>query len=162
MFRQEYLRTGTRLALSKEAAKLMSLVKYASKTFRYLVVAISIAAWFSISNHCVIAGAVAAKTHAQSATSHCHGNLPAPSKKHDDVMPCCKGLNALEAKVVTVNANTIDFVAKDYLSALVLPIISEPHKLLIACDSGPPEGVFSFSESVLQRSILAHAPPSFS
>ena len=77
-------------------------------------------------------------------------------------MPCCKVLNALEAKVVTANANTIEFVAKDYFSVLVLPIISDPHKLLIACDSGPPEGAFSFSESVLQRSILAHAPPSFS
>ena len=137
----------------------MSRVKYASKTVQFLVVATSIAAWFSISNHCVLANAIAATTHSQSAASHCHGKSPAPSKKNEEAMPCCKVLNAVEAKAVTLNPKTLDFVSKDYVSGLVLPKISEPHKLLVACDSGPPEGAYSFSESVLQRSILAHAPP---
>ena len=126
-----------------------------------MIVLTTVAAWFSISNHCVV-GAALAKAQPTAPQMHCHGNQPVPARQDgNDNMPCCKLLKALEAKAVTLNPNTIDFVPKEYLSSLVLPIISEPHKLLIACDSGPPEGAFSFSESVLQRSILAHAPPFF-
>jgi hypothetical protein len=55
-------------------------------------------------------------------------------------------------------ANTLDFILKPYLLHEMLPEISQPARPLLALDTGPPE-VLSFSESVLQRSILAHAPP---
>ena len=118
-------------------------------------------AWFLISNHCVIS-AFAANAHAGAPQMHCHGNQPAPAKqKGDEIVPCCKMLKAVEAKSVGVTPNTFKFVLKEYFSGVVLPIVSERHSFLIACDSGPPARAVSFSESVLQRSILAHAPPCF-
>jgi hypothetical protein len=118
-------------------------------------------AWFLISNHCAVGAALTAKQSAMP-QMHCHGNQPAPAKqKGDENMPCCKVLKALEAKTPTATPTTFDFVLKEYFGGAMLPIISEPHGLLIACDSGPPEHAFSFSESVLQRSIPAHAPPVF-
>lgn len=117
-------------------------------------------AWFSISNHCTLAAAAAARADSTTSVMHCHSNQPAPNKqKNEEAMPCCKVLKALEAKTATVVPTTFDFVLKEYLDGAILPIISEPHGLLIACNSGPPAHAFSFSESVLQRSILAHAPP---
>ena len=90
----------------------------------------------------------------------CHGNQPGPAKQTgDENTPCCKVLKALEAKTLSVAPFTSDFVLKEYIGGAMLPMFSEPHGLLIACDSGPPALAFSFSESVLQRSILAHAPP---
>lgn len=93
---------------------------------------------------------------------HCHGNQPVPAKQTgDENMPCCKVLKALEAKTLSVTATTFDFVLKEYFGGAMLPKISEPHGLLIAGDTGPPAHAVSFSESVLQQSILAHAPPVF-
>lgn len=118
-------------------------------------------AWFLISNHCAVS-AFAANAHAEAPQMHCHGTQPAPSKdKGDENTPCCKVLKALETKPVTLTPNTFGFVIKEYIPGFVLLIASEPHGFLIACDGGPPARAFSFSESVLQKSILAHGPPSF-
>jgi hypothetical protein len=81
--------------------------------------------------------------------------------KHDDRsrdMPCCKTLRAVTPVKISVAANTLDFVLKDYFQNETLPEILPPPRSLLALDTGPP-GALSFSESVLQRSILAHAPP---
>ena len=128
---------------------------------RTLVVLVTAVAWFLISNHCVLGRIAAAPSQSATMTMHCHGNQPTPAKqKGEDDIPCCKVLKALEANAPSLTPSTFDFVLKEYFGGAILPILSEPHGLLIACDSGPPDRVFSFSESVLQRSILAHAPPS--
>jgi hypothetical protein len=121
---------------------------------------VALMGWFLISNHCVVGATVTAKTQSAMTQMPCHGNQPAPAKQTgDENMPCCKVLKALEAKTLSVAPATSDFVLKEYIGGAMLPMFSEPHGLLIACDSGPPPLAFSFSESVLQRSILAHAPP---
>ena len=117
-------------------------------------------AWFSISNHCAFGGMVAAHSHSPATAMHCHGSQPTPAKQNgEESVSCCKVLKALEAKAPTLTPNTFDFVLKEYFPGAILPIVSESHGLLIACDSGPPAGAFSFSELILQRSLLAHAPP---
>ena len=60
---------------------------------------------------------------------------------------------------INASTKTLDFVLKKYFPNAALPEISRPSSLLLALDTGPP-GALSFSESVLQRSLLAHAPPS--
>lgn len=130
------------------------------KAFRISIVLATVAAWLSISNHCVIGGLIETKSQSAMPKMHCHGNQPSPSKKsNQEELPCCKVLKAIEAKTATVPPATFDFILKEYLVGVSLPIISEQHGLLIACDSGPPALAFSFSETVLQRSLLAHAPP---
>jgi hypothetical protein len=114
-------------------------------------------AWFSISNHCVLGGLIAlGKTSV--APMHCHGDRPAPSKSGDEQTPCCKVLKAVTIAKVNVGAYALDFVAKEYLSAGLALEISQAQMQTVGLDTGPP-GALSFSESVLQRSILAHAPP---
>ena len=129
------------------------------KAFRISVALTTIVAWLSISNHCVL-GALIAKTHSALAPMHCHGNQPAPAKSSgDEEMPCCKMLRATltsEAKIVEIASNTFlpipDWVVTELISA------AETRLSPLELDTGPPFAG-SFAESVLQRSILAHAPP---
>ena len=74
-------------------------------------------------------------------------------------MPCCKMLRATlagEANVVKVASQNLvpiqDWIVAELISAAETPL--SPLEL----DTGPPFAG-SFAESVLQRSILAHAPP---
>jgi len=74
-------------------------------------------------------------------------------------MPCCKTLRATitsEAKVVEVESKNFvpiqDWIVAELISAVNTQL--SPLEL----DTGPPFAG-SFAESVLQRSILAHAPP---
>jgi hypothetical protein len=74
--------------------------------------------------------------------------------------PCCKDLRAIAAQVVKnigPRAGQL-VVVPDYVS----PVFLAPPRLAIeiaGLDTGPPD-TFTFAESVLQQSILAHAPPS--
>jgi hypothetical protein len=129
------------------------------KVIRLGIVLTTIAAWFSISNHCAV-GALIAKTNSAVAPMHCHGNQPTPSKKSSEAeMACCKMLRATlagEAKVVELASQNFvpiqDWIVAELISAIKTRL--SPLEL----DTGPPF-VGSFAESVLQRSILVHAPP---
>ena len=132
------------------------------KIIRLGIVLTTIAAWFSISNHCVL-GAATTKTNSAVAPMHCHGNQPAPSKKSnsEEEMPCCKLLRA----TVTSVAKTVQVANKNFLPVqigIIAQIIfaneARLHRTSLEFDTGPPFAD-SFAESVLQRSILAHAPP---
>ena len=130
------------------------------KVIRLAVVLTTMVAWFSISNHCAV-GALIAKSNSAVAPMHCHGNQPAPSKKSsDEEMPCCKMLRATlagEANVVKV-ASQIFLPIQDWIVAELVSAVKTQLPAL-ELDTGPPFAG-SFAESVLQRSILAHAPPS--
>ena len=129
------------------------------KVIRLGIVVTTMVAWFSISNHCAV-GALIAKTNSAVAPMHCHGNQPAPSKKgSEEDMPCCKMLRATitsEAKIAEVATKNFvqlqDWILAELISA------AEPQLSPLKLDTGPPFAG-SFAESVLQRSILAHAPP---
>src|SRR5437667_2130608 len=128
---------------------------------RFALVLTTLAAWFSISNHCALGGLIA-KTNSTVATMHCHGNQPAPSKNSsEEKMPCCKLLRA----TVTSDAKTVQVANKNFLPVqigIIAQIIfaneARLHRTSLEFDTGPPFAD-SFAESVLQRSILAHAPP---
>ena len=130
------------------------------KIIRLAVVLTTIVAWFSISNHCAVGGLIA-KTNSAVAPMHCHGNQPTPSKKSsEEEMPCCKMLLATlagEAKVVEVASQ--HFVPIQTWTVAELLSAAETQLPQLELDTGPPFAG-SFAESVLQRSILAHAPPS--
>jgi len=125
---------------------------------RFIFVIVLMAAWFSISNHCALGTLIALETKKPMAGMHCHGAQPSPAKHGREQTPCCKVLKALTIAKVDPGANPGASVLKNYpVFELVVGVLHSQTNM-IAQDTGPP-GALSFSESVLQRSILAHAPP---
>ena len=84
----------------------------------------------------------------------------APAKKKPAAKtPCCKEVRAVVAKslskVLTFALRDTDRI--DYAREI---FVRPPRMLtdVMGLDTGPP-GSLSFAESVLQKSMLAHAPP---
>jgi len=121
-------------------------------------IAIVFCSWIAISNHCAFA-AIATRTGSAQPACPFHSK-PAKQKQQTSQVQCCKTLRA----VVLAQAKTW---ARDHTDCSdVDHYIQE--RALIACslstlplllDPGPP-GARSFAELILQRSLLAHAPPS--
>ena len=132
------------------------------KAIRMSVVLTTIIAWFSISNHCAVGAMVAAKTQSPMAQMHCHGSQPTPSKKNgDEKMPCCKVLRATlagQGKIVQVASKDFLPIQSWIVTEVIFADAAQLHRPPQELDTGPPFAG-SFAESVLQRSILAHAPP---
>jgi hypothetical protein len=126
---------------------------------RLLTVIITAVAWFFISNHCVLAELQAAPKARASCHQPCCGSGQTPIKSNS-ATECCKTLRA------TLSGAAKDFAGYDSsLFALQLYFIGP---VISTKDSGPipvlelgtgPPFANTFAESVLQRSILAHAPP---
>ena len=132
-----------------------------AKLSRFAVVLLIFAAWFSISNHCALGALIAAHTQSATMQMHCHGNQSLPSNKSgEEETPCCRVLHA----TVTGEAKILQDTSKDFLpiqSWIATELIfaeTRFHRAPLELDTGPPFAV-SFAESVLQRSIFAHAPP---
>jgi hypothetical protein len=125
------------------------------------VAAVTAAAWFLISNHCGLAllspGATTVAAHA-----HCHQQEPAPLQKGgDEQLPCCKVLRAIVVKESSVAQDFYKFGQPTHYPAVTNAIGAGLLELPVVAnelDTGPPIAG-SFAELVLQRSILAHAPP---
>jgi hypothetical protein len=124
---------------------------------RCVAVAITICSWFSISNHCSFA---AIATTIDSTESACpFHSKPAKEKQQSSQVQCCKILRAVAlAKTKSWARDDANFSAVDlslHERALIARSLSTLPLLL---DTGPP-GARSFAELILQRSLLAHAPP---
>jgi hypothetical protein len=125
---------------------------------------LTIAAWFAISVHCAFGAFLAASKSAALMSARCHESHSTPAKKGSEgEAPCCKVLRATVASPAKVPSLPTKF-------SIPLPDWSLPelvwhhvhfHRPQMELDTGPPVAL-SFTESVLQRSILAHAPPCLS
>ncbi len=130
---------------------------------RWLMVMLITLSWLSISNHCALGLANAEGHEPKTISAHdcCATDLPAtPQPADDSATPCCKDLRAvaltLEKSPVASAAFSVG-VPLDF----VLLLVAAPRPLPLAgrfLDNGPPQSR-SFAEAVLQRSLLAHAPP---
>jgi len=83
----------------------------------------------------------------------------APAKKKPaPKIPCCKEVRAIMAKCLKASPGAKRLIGlRDYAAE----ILREPADVTVeiqTLDTGPP-GCFSFAESVLQESMLSHAPP---
>ena len=126
-----------------------------------LLTAILIAvAWFFISNHCVLAELHRASETKASCHQPCCGNQPPPKNKTDGATECCKTLRATLAGTATDFAgyDTSLFALQLYFTGSVISADDSAPIPILELDTGPPF-VNTFAESVLQRRILAHAPP---
>ena len=127
---------------------------------RSLIIAIAICSWFAISNHCAFAR-LATKTDSVRIGCPFHSK-PAKQGKPAAGAQCCKILRAV-TPVGTKSWARDDAKlsgADGYNSEHALVIAySQTTEVPLSLDTGPP-GVRSFAELILQRSLLAHAPPS--
>jgi hypothetical protein len=124
---------------------------------RGAIVAVAICSWFAISNHCAFA-ALATNTDAASHGCPFHSK---PKEKQSTGAQCCKILRAVAPAPAKSWArdNTKLSDADGYNSEHALVIASSQRTLVpLSLDTGPP-GVRSFAELILQRILLAHAPP---
>jgi hypothetical protein len=127
-------------------------------SMRCVAVAIAICSWIAISNHCAFA-AMATKDASGQAACPFHSK-PEKQKEQSSQVQCCKVLRA----VVPIVAKSWAPSERDF-SDIHFPF--ENCRLLshfryalapLLLDTGPP-GAHSFAELILQRSLLAHAPP---
>ncbi len=124
---------------------------------RWLVVLTSLAAWFAASNHCAVSAALtinpSCPAHAQE-----HDHSPQPQDNGCDDLECCKNLQATTAVSAGPVTKPVWIAAWQPFVAPLITIIEAPFRQPFPVrDNGPPGN--SFSVLVLQRSLLAHAPP---
>ena len=125
---------------------------------RYAAVAIAISSWIAISNHCAFAG-VATKTESAQPACPFHSK-PAKQKEQTSQVQCCKILRAIvlaQSKTWTRDDSNFSHAGL-YFDEREIIARSAPNLAPLLLDTGPP-GARSFAELILQRSLLAHAPP---
>jgi hypothetical protein len=124
-------------------------------------VLITSVSWIAIANHCVLASLFTTRAKPIAAICHrCAGEQSPVKSQNDSGSECCKTLRATlvsAKKLVDYDAGLL--ALQPYF---VAPLIfrNEPKVTLLGGerDTGPPFAQ-TFAESILQRSILAHAPP---
>jgi hypothetical protein len=126
---------------------------------RILTVIIAAVAWFFISNHCVLAELQTAPKAKTSCHQPCCGGQPLSKNKSENATECCKTLRATLAGAKDVAGyDSSLFALQLYFIGPVIPTNDSGPIPILKLDTGPPF-VSTFAESVLQQSILAHAPP---
>ena len=125
-----------------------------------VVALVALVAWFCLANHCVLGFSRApSEEPGGGEPKGCPMHSTPAKKKPAAKLPCCKEVRAVVAKSV---AKAMPFNAR--LAArcpYAAEIVSVPPRITLeirGLDTGPP-GCFSFAESVLQESMLSHAPP---
>ncbi|HEY5891770.1 MAG TPA: hypothetical protein VIT91_00940 [Chthoniobacterales bacterium] len=136
------------------------------KAFVVLLTAI---AWLTVSNHCALAATVfSLKSESVSLCNACHdeNDVQSQSKSKSDAgksggIACCKVLKATASDLKTSSVpQQLPSGSFDYATVLERNFSVNDVRLETAMSTGPP-GARSFAELVLNRSLLAHAPPVF-
>ncbi len=131
------------------------------RLYRALTGVFLMISWFIATNHCAL-GLMRPTVQAEAEHSHCHAGKTVPGKNlpSDGLRECCR---TLQAAPVPEKAEVKFDASKFQLPHFALLQVLAPQKTARALpsfvlDHGPPRAV-SFAESVLQRSLLCHAPP---
>ena len=119
------------------------------------VAAVVAIAWFGASNHCALASIETARKPAH-ACCHEEGALPQPAK----ATQCCEAFSVPLPEQAMAPALSLNELGPAWLEAGELPAHALGAEFRSVRANAPPEAR-SFAETVLNRSLLAHAPPSF-
>jgi hypothetical protein len=128
---------------------------------RLLTVVLLMVAWMVATNHCAF-GMMKPAVAAGAAHSNC-SRCPAPAKHvpREGTRECCQAIQGAPAQEkVGEKFERVQVVAMELLAvlqALTWPM-PEPAVASSVFDHRPPRAA-SFAESVLQPSLLSHAPP---
>lgn len=124
---------------------------------RAAIILVAICSWFAISNHCAFA-ALATETEPVQTGCPFHSK---PKEKPSTGAQCCKILRAVapvSAKSWARDDAKFSFADSYNEESALTSAYSQATLVLLSLDTGPP-GARSFAELILQRSLLAHAPP---
>ena len=128
---------------------------------RFATVGVMAISWFSLVNHCELDAATAqkpAQTHSCCEKGNVGDKAPLNDNQHRSI-ECCKGGHPAISPVAKEAASQdLSFSAHSYFIGLVVFPDASLLANIVELDTGPPFPS-SFAEVVLQRSILAHAPP---
>jgi len=125
---------------------------------RGVTVTVAIFSWLAISNHCAFSTlALEANTTESACPFH---SQPAKTPPPPAGLQCCKILRAIVPTITKGWARNEAGVSNADLCFERLAFIANSQSAIspLLLDTGPP-GARSFAELILQRSILAHAPP---
>jgi len=133
-----------------------------ARWFAAMVTLVAVAAWLVASNHCAFA-TIAAHS-AKTTHACCHDE----DAQHDRSMPtlpqsmeCCDTLKAFVPVQAVAPAASLYELQPAWIESEILPNLAAAQSLVIAPATGPPPRAETFVEVVLNRSLLAHAPPVF-
>ena len=124
-----------------------------SRGFAGVVVATMAFAWFIAANHCALA-AVESLTKRDANHACCHSDQGAPQPF---AAQCCKALAAPVPQTTVAPMLHLHELQPAWIQALRVEAAAEVSIAVV--DTGPPRGFTSFAVLVLNRSLLAHAPP---
>jgi hypothetical protein len=126
------------------------------------IVLMTTVAWFAIVNHCALAGLFAIQAKPGIASCHHCAGDQSPTKNRDaNDGECCKTLRATfvtVAKKLVGHDTSLCALQPYFVAQIIFPDDSKGAPPTLELDTGPPFAK-TFAESILQRSILAHAPP---
>ena len=127
------------------------------------VALVSAAAWFLAANHCVVVCLTAPVAAASKPHEHCQASSGQPADKEQpndcDTSKCCKSLSAPASFAKKLAGyDKAFYTLKDYVVSEFVFQTDQHDASISELDTGPPP-THSFAESVLQQSLLAHAPP---
>jgi hypothetical protein len=125
---------------------------------RSFVTITAITSWFAISNHCVFAALATNDTASRQCPFH---SKPTKQEKPSTGAQCCKILRAVSsAATKSWDRDDAKFSDADrhHDERALTTAFSQTTMVPLFLDTGPP-GAYSFAELILQRSLLAHAPP---
>lgn len=116
-------------------------------------------AWLVMTNHCALASLRAHLSPAEEAPC-CQAKNVAPVKKApcQEQLECCQAVKASLSGKAEAKYDVSKYQVQFYVLLRVLAAQIAPPAPVLVFDHGPPRAE-SFAESVLQRSLLSHAPP---
>jgi hypothetical protein len=125
-----------------------------SRGFAGMVVVTMAVAWFFAANHCALAAVESlGKQNAEHACCHSDQGTTEPFPTQ-----CCKALAAPVPQATVAPAVHLDELQPAWIQASRVQVAAEI-SMVVAFDTGPPRRSTSFAVLVLNRSLLAHAPP---
>jgi hypothetical protein len=132
-----------------------------SRGFAVAIITTLVVAWLFASNHCALA---AVENPATSASDHacCHSDK-GTSQLPGQTVQCCKALAAPIPDALAAPAVHLQELKPAWLQGAQIEASSEASILAVdfASETGPPRNALSFALLILNRSLLAHAPPHF-
>ena len=126
---------------------------------RVAVVALLMVSWVLFTNHCAL-GMMEPTAQAAKNSELCCGGKTGPKHGSPDSLRTCCNIKVTTAPAkAEVTIDTLKFAVQVFV---VVPFLTAQEQELRCAgrffDHGPPR-CLSFAESVLQRSLLSHAPP---
>src|SRR6476659_7085928 len=134
--------------------------------FRWITIMLAAFSWLALSNHCALGLAMVANHGTEEVSAHdcCASTTPSqPEPTGKSAAPCCKTLQIVSVAPTEAppwKPIGLPGASFDLLSTILEPP-GFPASSHLFLDTGPPKAG-TFAETVLQRSLLSHAPPSLS